>query len=68
MKRYPNWRDFGHPKDNQISQFYSMEQVMKFKERVMRRRHNFKYDYVVRMRTDTIFLKSPGNIEDYDNR
>ena len=61
----PNWRDFGHPKDNQISQFYSMEQVMKFK-RDHEEKHNFKYDYVVRMRTDTVFLKPFGKIEDYD--
>ena len=60
-----NWRDFGHPKDNQISQFYSMEQVMKFK-RDHEEKHNFKYDYVVRMRTDTVFLKPFGKIEDYD--
>ena len=61
----PNWRDFGHPKDNQISQFYSMEQVMKFK-REYEEENNFKYDYVVRMRTDTVFLKPFGKVEDYD--
>ena len=61
----PAWRDFGHPKDNQISQFYSMEQVMKLK-REYEKENNFRYDYVVRMRTDTVFLKPFGSIEDYD--
>ncbi len=28
--------------------------------------NNFKYDYVVRMRTDTVFLKPFGKVEDYD--
>jgi len=54
-----------HPKDNQISQFYGIEQSIKLK-REYEKEHNFKYDYVVRMRTDTIFNKSLGKISEYN--
>lgn len=54
-----------HPKDNQLSQFYGIEESIKLK-REYEDKHNFKYDYVVRMRTDTIFINSLGKISDYD--
>ena len=54
-----------HPKDNQISMFYGIEEVIKLK-REYEEENNFKYDYVVRMRTDLLFLESPGNINEYD--
>lgn len=60
----PQW-PYAHQKDNQISMFYGIEQVMKLKCEY-ERENNFKYDYVVRMRTDLLFLKSPGSFDDYE--
>jgi len=54
-----------HPKDNQISMFYGIEQAIKLK-REYEEENNFKYDYVIRMRSDLVFLQSPGQFEDYD--
>ena len=54
-----------HPKDNQISMFYGIEQAIKLK-REYEEENNFKYDYVIRMRSDLLFLQSPGQFEDYD--
>ena len=48
-----------HPKDNQISMFYGIEQAIKLKKEY-EEENNFKYDYVIRMRSDLVFLKSPG--------
>jgi hypothetical protein len=61
----PQW-PYAHQKDNQISMFYGIEQVMKLKKEY-EDENNFEYDYVVRMRTDLTFLKSFGDIVDYDN-
>jgi len=60
----PQWYA-SHPKDNQISMFYGIEKVMNLKKQY-EEENNFKYDYVVRMRTDLVFLQSPGEFEDYD--
>jgi len=54
-----------HPKDNQISMFYGIEQAINLKKQY-ENEHKFKYDYVVRMRTDLNFMKHPGNLEQYD--
>jgi len=65
---FPDWNvqwHSSHPKDNQISMFYGIEKVMNLK-REYEELNNFKYDYVIRMRTDLIFLRSPGKFEDYN--
>ena len=54
-----------HPKDNQISMFYGIEKVMNLKKEY-EEENDFKYDYVIRMRTDLVFLQSPGEFEEYD--
>lgn len=55
----------GHQKDNQISMFYGIEQVMKLKKEY-EQENNFKYDYVVRMRSDLLFLADQGPFENYN--
>jgi len=55
-----------HAKDNQLSMFYSIEKAMDLK-RQYEEENNFKYDYVFRMRTDTIFLDDLGDIKKYDS-
>lgn len=60
----PKWPHC-HPKDNQISMFYGIEQVMNLKKEY-EEENNFKYDYVIRMRSDLEFKQSPGQFEDYD--
>jgi hypothetical protein len=45
--------------------FYGIEQAIKLK-REYEEENNFKYDYVIRMRSDLLFLQSPGQFEDYD--
>ena len=56
-----------HPKDNQISMFYGIEQAINLKKQY-EEENNFKYDYVVRMRSDILWMQHPGPIkfEDYD--
>ena len=54
-----------HPKDHQISMFYGIEQAVKLKKEY-EEENNFKYDYVIRMRSDLLFLQPPGEFEDYD--
>ena len=56
-----------HPKDNQISMFYGIEQAINLKKQY-EEENNFKYDYVVRMRSDLLWMQHPGPIkfEDYD--
>jgi len=55
----------GHQKDHQISMFYGIEKVINLKKEY-EEKNNFKYDYVMRIRTDLLFLEDPGNFENYD--
>jgi len=60
----PQW-PFAHPKDNQISMFYGIEKVINLKKEY-EQENGFKYDYVVRMRTDLTFVYPPGEFERYN--
>jgi len=60
----PKWHG-SHPKDNQISMFYGIEEVMKLK-REYEEEQGFEYDLVVRMRSDLNFIQSPGDLSEYD--
>jgi len=55
-----------HPKDHQLSMFYGIKKVMELKQEY-ERENNFKYDYVIRLRTDFLMVSNFGNIENYDN-
>lgn len=63
--KWDNKWPYAHQKDNQISMFYGIEQVMKLKKEY-EEENNFKYDYVVRMRSDLVFLADQGPFENYD--
>ena len=54
-----------HPKDHQLSMFYGIKQVMEMKQEY-EREHNFKYDFVVRLRTDFVAVANFGDLEQYD--
>ena len=56
---------FPHPVNNTISMFYSLEKANDLK-RKYEEENNFKYDCVVRMRSDQFFLKSVGPLQSYD--
>jgi hypothetical protein len=62
----PQW-PFAHPKDNQISMFYGIEKVMGLKKQY-EIDNNLKYDYVVRMRTDLVFLENFGQFDTYEQQ
>jgi hypothetical protein len=56
---------FPHPINNILSMLYSIEQAnnLKCQHEI---KHNFKYDCVVRLRSDEFFLKSLGSLYNYD--
>ena len=56
-----------HQKDHQLSMFYGIEKVIEMKQDY-ENEHNFKYDYVFRMRTDLVMVANLGDIENYDNQ
>ena len=58
------WHNAAH-KDNQISMLYSIDKAISLKQEY-ENKNNFKYDYVLRMRTDLVALKSFGQYEDYN--
>ena len=51
--------------NNALSMFYSMEEANKLKCEY-ERKHGFKYDCVVRLRTDLVFLESMKPLVEYD--
>ena len=55
-----------HPKDHQLGMFYGIKKVMEMKQEY-EKEHNFKYDYVVRMRTDLVMVSNFGDITQYDS-
>lgn len=56
---------FPHPVSNTLSMFYSIEKANNLKT-AYELKHNFKYDCVVRLRTDEYFINPVGNLFDYD--
>jgi hypothetical protein len=78
LKKYVDWKTPNAPdnmkngtkgfsdliKSNQISYFYSLNKANLLKKK-FEYLHNFKYDWVVRSRTDTI-LHSPINFSNYN--
>ena len=50
-----------HPKDHQLSMFYGIKQVMEMKQEY-ERENNFKYDLVVRLRTDFVAVANFGDL------
>jgi hypothetical protein len=56
---------FPHPVNNIISMFYSLDQVNSIKKRY-EEKNGFKYDCVIRLRTDEFFKTPIGKIADYD--
>ena len=50
-----------HPKDHQLGMFYGIKKVMEMKQEY-EKENNFKYDYVVRMRTDLVMVANFGDI------
>ena len=62
-----NWKPdkrFPHPINNILSMFYSLEKANKLKKEYENRK-NFKYDCVVRLRTDEFFKDKIGPINNY---
>jgi hypothetical protein len=55
-----------HPKDHQLGMFYGIKKVMEMKQEY-EKENNFKYDYVVRMRTDLVMVANFGDITQYDS-
>ena len=51
-----------HPKDHQLSMFYGIKKVMELKQEY-EKENNFKYDYVVRLRTDFRLLPTSGTLK-----
>ena len=71
---YPNWNNAHerldpvpgmHQKDHQLSMFYGIKKVMEMKQEY-ERENNFKYDFVVRLRTDFVAVANFGDLEKYD--
>jgi hypothetical protein len=56
---------FPHPVNNIISMFYSLEKANNLK-RKYEEENNFKYDCVVRLRTDEFFYKDIGSLNNYN--
>ena len=56
---------FPHPVNNIISQFYSISQANDLKKKY-EDENNFKYDVVVRLRTDEYFQRPLGPINEYN--
>lgn len=56
---------FAHPIKNVLSMFYSMEQSNNIRIRY-EQQNKFKYDYVIRLRSDSFFSKPVGSIDNYD--
>lgn len=54
-----------HPKDHQLSMFYGIKKSIELKQEY-ENEHNFKYDYVFRLRTDFVMLANLGNISKYE--
>ena len=55
---------FPHPINNIVSMFYSLEKANKLKQEYEDNK-NFKYDCVVRLRTDEFFKNPIGNMNNY---
>ena len=56
---------FPHPVNNIISMFYSVFQANEMKKQY-EEEHDFKYDCVIRLRTDEYFMTPIGCIDNYD--
>lgn len=56
---------FPHPINNTISMMYSLYKANELKKKY-EEENNFKYDCVVRLRTDTLFFSKVGPLKDYD--
>jgi hypothetical protein len=56
---------FPHPVDNIISMFYSIGEANRLKCQY-EAQNNFKYDCVIRVRTDEYFSSAIGSVFDYD--
>jgi len=54
-----------HPANNVLSMFYSMNKVSKIQQDYAKQNKIF-YDYVIRMRSDLMFLKPIGEIKKYN--
>jgi len=56
---------FPHPVNNIISMFYSLEKANDLKKKY-EEENNFKYDCVIRLRTDEFFYKDVGSLDTYN--